>query len=282
MWAPIRTTTIVAGGAYSFGGVVTDPTLPVKNIEADVQTVSAGLAHVFKLFHCTSSVLVVVPYSWAQVSGDVGDVRKEITRAGFSDMRVRWSLLFHGAPAATLPEIKKSPRKTIFGASISAILPTGQFYSDKLINLGTNRYSFKPELAVTHPFGKRWLVDVYSGIWFFTDNTSFYPGSSKRSQKPMGAFQGHLSYNIKPLFWVAFNATFYTGGTSTINDEINDDRQANSRVGITVALPVGKRNSLKFSVSRGAIVRIGQNFTTFAVGWTTSWIGKKSLQVTND
>jgi len=273
---PIHATTLVTGFSYSFGGVVTDPTLPVQNIEAHVQTPSIGIAHSFSLFKLTSQALVALPYSWAQVSGDVANQAESITRSGFSDTRLRLSVLVHGAPAATLSEVMKAPRKTVVGVSLSMIVPTGQFFSDKLINLGTNRFSFKPEVALSHPFSKRWLIDVYAGAWFFTKNRSFYPGNSVRTQEPMGTFQAHLSYNIKALLWVAFDATYYVGGQSSVNDIYNDDRQSNSRLGATAVLPVGKRNSLKFSFSRGAIVRIGQNFTTFSIGWQTTWIGKNN------
>lgn len=63
------------------------------------------------------------------------------------------------------------------------------------------------------------------------------------------------------------------GGKSSINDVYKDDRVANARIGLTAVAPVGKRNSLRFSASRGAVVRIGQNFTTFSIGWQRSWFG---------
>ncbi len=271
---PVNTTTLITGFSYSYGGVVTDPTLPVQNIEADVQTPSIGVAHSFSLFKLTSQAMVALPYSWAQVSGDVGGQAERITRSGFSDMRMRLSVLVLGAPAVTLTEFMKAPRKTVVGISLNMIAPTGQFFSDKLINLGTNRFSFKPEAALSHPFSNHWLIDVYAGVWFFTKNNSFYPGNAVRTQEPMGTFQAHISYTIKPMMWVALDATYYTGGKSSINDTYNDDRQSNSRIGATAVLPVSKRSSVKLSFSRGAIVRVGQNFTTFSVGWQMTWFGK--------
>lgn len=268
---PVNFTTLIAGFSYSSGGVVTDATLPVKNVQATVQTPSVGIAHSFSLFNLTSQALVAVPYSWAQVSGDVGNQAERITRSGFSDMRLRLSVLVLGAPAATLPDLAKAPRKTIIGLSLNMVLPTGQFFSDKLINLGTHRFSFRPEIALSQPLGKRWLIDFYSGVWFFTDNKSFYPGDAVRAQQPMGAFQAHLSYNIKTLMWVALDATYYVGGTSSVDNKYNDDRQDNSRIGATAVVPVGKQNSIKLSFSTGAIVRAGQDFSTFSIGWQTSW-----------
>lgn len=270
---PVKSTTMITGFAYSHGGVVTDATLPVQNIKANVQTASVGVAHAFNLFGLSSQALIAAPYSWAQVSGELNEQDSSITRAGLGDIRMRLSVLFVGAPAATLAEMRKAPsRRTILGASLNIIAPTGQFFSDKLINIGTNRWSFRPEVALSQPVSKRWMLDIYAGVWLFTNNASFYPGTSLRKQDPMTTFQTHISYNINPLMWVAFDATFYTGGSSSVNGIYKDDRQSNARLGITAVVPVGKLSSLKFSANTGAVVRVGQDFTTYSIGWQHSWI----------
>jgi hypothetical protein len=186
-------------------------------------------------------------------------------------MRVRLSVLVRGAPAANLLEMAKAPRRTILGASLTVVAPTGQFFPDKLINLGTNRWSLKPEFAVSRPIGDRWLLDAYAALWVFTSNNSFYPGTFVRTQSPIGAFQAHLSYTLRPLAWAAFDATYYVGGRTTIEGVENDDRQSNSRIGATLVLPVGRRHSVKLAVSRGAIIRYGANFSTVSVGWQAGW-----------
>jgi hypothetical protein len=270
---PTRTTTLITGISYSRGGVVTDPTLPFTNVKADVLAGTAGVLQSFNFFGLSSSVLAVIPYSWAQASGDVGEQRSSVTRTGLADMRLRWSVLLLGGKAATIAELRNAPRKTILGFSVNIIAPTGEFFPDKLVNLGTNRWSFRPELAISQPISKRWLLDAYAGVWLFTDNKTFYPGNAIRQQDPMGAFQMHVSYNIKPTLWVAFNSTFYTGGQSTINSTVKDDRQSNVRLGLTAVVPTGKMSSLKLAVSKGAVIRIGQDFTTFNLGWQRTWIG---------
>ncbi len=270
--APVNATTMIPGFVYSHGDVVTDATLPIDNIKANVAVTTLAVAHTFSLFGLSSQALIVAPYSWAKVTGDVGDQSQQINRSGFGDMRLRFSVLLHGAPAATLAQLRKAPPKTIIGASLSIIAPTGQFYPDKLINIGTHRWSFKPELAISQPVGKNWLLDFYAGIWLFTSNASFYPGSSMRRQDPLGALQAHFSYNVKPGMWVAFDATFYNGGSSSIEGVYKDDRQSNTRFGFTALLPTGRSSSLKFSASKGVVVRIGQDFTSYAIGWQHSWI----------
>jgi hypothetical protein len=280
---PVNVTVIVAGFSYSDGGIVTDATLPVEDLNAKIGAPSLAVVRSFGLLRRTAQVSVALPYAWGEATAIVAGEPKSTTRSGLSDMRLRFSWLLIGAPAATIGEIAKAPRKTILGFSLGITAPTGQYFPDKLINLGTSRWAFKTELALSQPVGKRWLIDFYSGIWLFTKNDSYYPGSSVRTQNPLGSFQGHISYNIQPLMWVALDCTFYTGGNSSIDGVENDDRQSNSRIGGTMVLPVGKRNSLKFAFSTGAIVRSGADFTTLSVGWQTTFFGKagKTIPQTN-
>ena len=274
VWAPVKANFIVTGFAFSQGGVVTDPTLPVENLKASVQTPSLGYGHTFNLLGKTAQAFAALPYSWAQASADVNGQRESLSRAGLSDMRLRLSVLLLGAPATTREHFANVKHKTILAMSLNVVAPTGQYFSDKLINLGTNRWSFRPELALSHPMGKHWLMDIYTGLWLFTNNNHFYTGDAVRSQAPMGTIQAHLSYSIKLKMWVALDATFYTGGQSSVNDVGKDDRQSNSRIGATLVMNMWKKNSFKFAVSRGAIVRFGANFTTVSIGWQRSWFGK--------
>jgi hypothetical protein len=273
---PVNATFLSVGYGYSKGGVVTDESLPVQNIDATINTISLGIAHSFSLLGQTAQVSGTLPYSSGEVTGSVGGTDQRITRTGIGDMRMRMSVLFHGAPAATAAELAKAPRRTILGASLSILAPTGQYFSDKLINLGTHRWSFKPELALSQPIRNRWLLDAYVALLLFTDNASYYPGSSVRKQDPMGAFQMHISYTIRPGFWGAVNFTYYTGGESTVDGVAMNDLQSNARIGSTLVLPVDKkqRHSVRLAASTGAVVTRGANFTTVSVGWQTFFLGK--------
>jgi hypothetical protein len=272
---PVNVTVVVAGFGYLQGGIVTDATLPLEDLQAEIGSPSVAVVHSFSLFGKTAQASAALPFAWGDASAIIAGTRQSTSRSGFSDMRFKFSWLLVGAPAATIGEIIKAPRKTILGTSLSVVTPTGQYFPEKLINLGTSRWAIKPELAVSQPIGKRWLFDFYSGIWLFTKNDSFYPGSSVRTQDPLGAFQGHISYNIQPLLWVALDFTYYTGGQSTVDGVEMNDRQSNSRVGATLVLPVGKRHSVKFAYSTGAIIRSGADFTSVSAGWQTTFLGKQ-------
>ena len=269
---PVNATFLILGLGVSQGAVVSDPTLPIQDIDAKVATPSVGLARSLSLFGRTAQAFGAMPYSWADVSGKVFEEARSVSRAGLSDMQFRFSVLVRGAPAVSAGEFARAPRRTILGTSLTVIAPTGEFLTGKLINLGTNRWSFKPEFAVSQPIRARWLLDAYGAVWFFTANDSFYPGTAKKTQAPIGAFQGHISYNIRPRVWAAFDATYYVGGRTTVQGLEGNDLLSNSRAGGTLVLPIGKRHSVKLAVSRGAIIRYGANFTTYSIGWQTGWV----------
>jgi hypothetical protein len=269
---PVNGTFLVWGLGVSHGGVVTDAASPITDLQATVTTPSLGVARSFSLFGRTAQGFAAVPFSWADVSGKVLGDAKTTYRAGLSDMRLRLSVLVRGAPASTVAQVAKAPPRTILGTSVTVVAPTGEFYADKLINLGSNRWSIKPEFAVSRPFGDRWLLDAYAAVWFFTANDSFFPGTLTKTQDPIGSFQAHLSYNFRRRLWAAFDATYYVGGRTTVEGVEKGDLQSNSRVGATLSMPVGRTHSIKLAVSKGAIVRLGADFTSLSFGWQTAWV----------
>jgi hypothetical protein len=269
---PINSTVAVAGLSFSKGGVLTDPAAAVQNIEADVTTTTLGVVRTFALCGKTAQALAVFPYTWGDVTGNVFEEAARTTRSGAPDMRFRLAVLLAGAPAMRLEQFVKSPRKPIVGASVTVVAPTGQYYPAKMINLGTNRWSVKPEVALSVPLGPRWMADVYAGLWLFTDNGAYYPGTATRAQDPIGALQAHISYSLSPRAWVAFDSTWYAGGRATVNGVAGGPRQSNTRIGATLLVPVGKRHAVKVAWSTGAIVRSGADFDTVSVGWTTGWV----------
>ncbi len=104
-----------------------------------------------------------------------------------------------------------------------------------------------------------------------TANDEFYPGESLRTQQPIVAFQAHVSYTARPRLWIAADGTWYSGGRTTVDGVEKNDLQRNSRLGVTMSLPIGQRQSLKISANTGASTRIGADFKTIAAAWQLSW-----------
>lgn len=264
---PIDLTFAGLGFGYSYGNVLLDPSLPLKDLDANVQSPLIFAGHTMDLFGFTSQIFAALPYAWAQVSANYKGSNESRTRSGLGDMRMRISILLLGARPVKVKEFAKKTPEFILGTSLMIYAPTGQYFPDKLINLGTNRWSFNPEIGISYPFYKRWFIDLYAGVWFFTNNKSFFPGNSVRKQNPLGSFQIDLSYNFSPAMWAAIDVTYYTGGQSSVNGLNDNDNQNNVRVGATFNLPINKRHALKFAYSTGAIIRFGADFSTISAAW---------------
>ena len=272
--APVGARFLVIGTAYSYGNVLLDPSVPITDVNAKIGLTAPGYLETFRFFGRTASVAMVLPYAWGKMSGQVGeDVnRRTVTRSGFGDLRMRFSVNLLGNRALTLQEFARRRPETTLGMTLSVVAPTGQYDPSLLINVGTNRWAFKPEFGLSHPMGK-WVLDLATAVWLFTDNTNFY-GGQLRTQAPLWATQAHVSYSFRPGLWLAYDWTYYAGGRTTVNGVVKDDRQGNSRVGLTLAVPFAKAYSLKFSWSTGVVTRVGGKFTVFAVAFQYRWFSR--------
>ncbi len=267
---PVGMNFAIAGYAYSEGGVVTDPSVPLE--DANIQVHTAVLAYVrsFGLFGKSSKVDVVLPYSWASGDALFAGQPRERQVEGFGDPRFRFSFNFWGAPALTLDELREHKPGLVVGASVQVLAPLGQYDNDKLVNIGANRWAVKNELGASKAFGK-FSVELSLGATVFTDNDEFL--GQTREQDPIYSAQGHLVYQFRPGIWLAADAVYYTGGRTTLDGVRGNDLQENTRVGLTLALPVSKRHSIKFYAGTGVIVRTGSNFDTVGIAWQTRWGG---------
>jgi hypothetical protein len=194
----------------------------------------------------------------------------EASRSGFGDTKLRASLNLLGNPAQSPAEFAKRKPTTTVGVSLSVSAPTGVYYPARLINVGTNRWAIKPEIGVSHPVG-HWTLEGAAGVWLFEDNNEFF-GGRRREQDPMTSVQAHVSYTFRPRLWLSLDATFYDGGESTVDGIEKDDRQSNSRYGLTLSLPVARGQSLKLYWNDGATTRIGSDFSTYGAAWQFTFI----------
>jgi hypothetical protein len=244
----------------------------VQNVQAEINALALGYGRTFGLAGRSANFAVVLPYVRAVASGDIGEDRRTATRDGWGDAKLRLGMNLIGGPALSPREFTQREPRTTLGFSLTVNVPNGQYDRDRLVNIGTNRWAAKTEFGLVHPVGK-WFLEAYAGAWFFDDNHEFR-GAHTRSQDPLTGMQAHVSYTFRPRLWLAFDATFYNGGRTTLDGVANADRQSNSRGGFTFSLPVGQKYSLKASWSRGATTRIGSNFTTFGLGLQYAWLSQ--------
>jgi hypothetical protein len=268
---PVGLNFLIAGYAYQEGGVVTDPGLPLDDAEIEVHSAVLGYARSFGFLGRSAKVDVIVPYSWVDGSARVQGTRENRIVRGFNDPRLRVSYNFYGAPALALPAFFDYQQDLIIGASFQMTVPLGQYDEEKLVNIGTNRWSFKPELGVSKAFGPLTL-EVAPSVTLYTDNDDFFGGRT-RKQDPRGAVQGHVIYHFGQPLWAALDATYYWGGRTSVDGTENDDAQSNARIGITLALSVTRYHSIKLYGSKAVATKVGGDFDLVGAALQYRWGG---------
>lgn len=267
--SPIGLNFLIAGYDYQSGNVLVDPSLPITNVKATVDGAFLAYGHVIDCWGQSGSFGLVVPYAWASASGELLEQAKTVDRTGLSDLTMRLSVNLYGAPALSLKQYSGYHQDLIVGVSLYVTAPSGQYDAAKLVNIGTNRWSFKPELGVSKRMGA-WTVEGEAGVTFFTDNDEFF-GNHVRSQDPLYQVQGHAIYNVNPKLWLALDGTYYTGGRTSLNGVLDNDLQSNSRWGGTAAYSVSRQDSIKFYFSSGLSARTGTEFRIYGIAWQYRW-----------
>jgi hypothetical protein len=270
--APVGVHAVLGVYSRSEGSVLLDPTLPVEDVTATINGTALGYFQSFGFIGRFANIGLSVPYAWGSMQGLVEGEFTRITRSGLGDPRLRFAFNLTGAPALKPADFAKYRQTTNLGLGLSLSAPFGQYDPNKLINLGTNRWAFKPELGLSHLRG-RWLVEAAAGVWFFGANNRFL-GESRREQDPVLSLQGHVIYNLPKRMWLGFNANFFTGGaTKTDGVESSSPALRNSRFGATFSIPIYRRHSFKVSYDDGVLTRLGGDFSRLSVGYQFVWLG---------
>ena len=268
--SPYGVNFLVVSLGRSIGDVAFDPSLPLEDVTATVNTLGIGYLRSLNVLGRSANVTVSLPVLNGTLEGIAFGEPAKGTRRGQGDPRFRFAINLVGAPAMDLQEFASYEQDTTLGLSLVVVSPGGQYDASRFINLGSNRWAFKPELGLSKRLG-RWYVDLYGGVWLFTANDDFV--GLVREQSPIWATQFHLSYTLRPRLWLAFDANFYSGGRTMVEGVENFDLQRNSRVGATLSMPLDRRQSLKFSYGTGAYTTIGADFHAFAAGYQVLWGG---------
>ncbi len=269
--APAGLNFLLLGYAYQQGDVLLDPSVPVKDLSAEIHSAFLGYVRSLNVWGKSGKIDVLVPYAWLSATGTVQEEGRSRYVSGFSDPSLRFSVNLYGAPSLSLEEFKSYRQDTILGVSLLVTMPFGQYDSDKLINIGTNRWSFKPEIGISQALG-RWTLEAAAGVTLFTENHNFL-GDKTREEDPIYSLQGHLIYNFPRGIWAALNATYYTGGRTSIDGVKGDDQLDSWRLGATLSLPIDLNNSIKLYASSGVYTRRQGNFDLVGIAWQYRWGG---------
>ncbi len=269
--APVGLNALVVGYGYSAGNFLVDSTLPIEGAKAEVHSITLGFVRSLDFFGKSAKVDVVLPVSWGTFEGVVAGEFRTRSPSGLADPRFRLAVNLIGAPALSPREHGGYRQKTIVAVSAQIAAPLGQYDPDRLINLGANRWSFRPELGVSNARG-RWYFEMAAGAWLFTENDDYFGGSSL-TQDPLVFVKGAVIYSFTRGVWLALNCGYATGGETRVDGGSAATLQRNSRLGLTFSYPFSQANSMKVVWTSGLTTRVGADFDSVSVLYQYTWTG---------
>ena len=146
---PVGINFLLMGYSDLHGNVTANPSVPLQDAKLDIKTVVFAYARSLDIWGRSGKFDIVVPEAKLTGSALFAGEPKERNVTGLIDPRFRFSVNVYGAPAMSLAEFPSYKQDVIIGTSLAITAPLGQYDANKLVNLGNNRWSFKPELGIS-------------------------------------------------------------------------------------------------------------------------------------
>jgi hypothetical protein len=268
---PNGTDVLVVGYQHSTGDIVIDASLPITGVDSEIDFLQLSYQRTFSLSGRTATVQLNVPFADGSTEGFVDGEPRQRDTTGIGDASMRFAINLKGAPTmdgAAFQKLRANP-ETIVGASLVIVAPTGDYEKDKLLNVGTNRWSVKPAVGAIWPLNPRLLLEFELGVWFFGDNDDFL--GETRKQDPVMTAEVHLVKRIRPGFWASLDGNYYAGGRTDIEGISQANLQRNSRFGATVVFPINGRHAVRGSFSTGLVTKSGGDYDIVSLSYLYAW-----------
>jgi hypothetical protein len=266
---PVGSNFALAGYGFASGNLLLDPAVPIEGLNSNLHTFVGAYIRSIDVFGLAGKVDAVLPFALGDWTGEFGGQDSSRSIDGFGDPRVRMSVNFVGSPALGKDSWADWEQRTIVGASLQLVMPLGQYDPSRLINLGSNRWTFRPQVGLSHAMGL-WILEGAVAAWLFTDNQDFF-GGLELEQRPLFTFKSHLIRSLSGGWWLSLGAGYGTGGRTLVEGIERDTHISTFRFSGTLAAPLGRGHTLKLVLTSGVRQERGPDFDAVAITYQYLW-----------
>src|SRR5262252_877652 len=238
---PVGTNQLELAYAYVHANTSIDTSLIITGAQLNLNQGTVDYTRYFGFLHRLMWVEAGVPV--AGLAGSVSGTNIQGSVTGAGDSSYSLAMLLKGGPALSVAQFEHYEPTTTLGASLTITAPTGLYNPNKILNLGSDRWSFKPEIALSHPFGseEKWQLDAYANAYFYTDNTSYH-GREILRQEPLAGLEGHISYSFNDRLWVSLDTRYSFRGATFVDGADQNNAQQNVIFGSEMNMSIDSRH----------------------------------------
>ena len=267
---PVGVSQLELSYTYVHSNASVDPSLAIAGANLNLNQGTVGYTYYFGVLHRLAWVEAAVPL--AGLEGSVAGTNAHGSIFGTGDSNYQFAMLLKVGPALSIEHFASYKPATSLGLSFTITAPTGLYDSNKILNLGSNRWSFKPEIALSHPFGpdQKWELDAYGDASFYTDNTSYH-GRQIFRQEALPALEGHLSYSFNESIWASLDTRYSFRANTSVGGVSQDNAQQNFVLGNELNISLNPQNSLTFVFAKAIVHQNGPTATGFSIKYDYTW-----------
>ncbi len=147
---------------------------------------------------------------------------------GFGDPSVQLTLNLVGAPAIrTIYDVTKYEPKAVLDISVMGAFPIGEYDSNKVVNLGLNRWWGRLALPFTYHFGPyvpgyRTSLEIVPSVLFLGSNGDFL--GRTLDNDPLYQLEAHVTRDVFARFFASVDFLYRHGALSEIDGmEVAED-----------------------------------------------------------
>ena len=267
---PVGVNTLEVDYGYGHANASLDPSLVVSGASFHLNQGTIVYTRYFGLLGRAAWVEPSLPI--AGLSGSISGTNISGSVTGTGDSSYMAGVVLKGGPALSPAEFESFKPVSTVGVSLTMTAPTGQYDRNRLLNLGSDRWAFKPEIGYSVPFGReqRWTFDTHANAYFYTDNRT-YRGAEILGQDPLIGFEWHLSHDFNDSVWASLDTRYSFRGTTFLDGVNQNDSQQNFVLGAEVNVAMNARNSLVLVLGKAFVHQNGPSISAVAVRYAYSW-----------
>lgn len=268
---PLGTHVIGLGYIYQSGDILFDPALQAEDVKLDMHAFASVYVQPLKLGNKLGRLDVTLPYVIARWKGLLSGVPTEKKRYGIADPILRFSVNLIGPNAMNAQDMmvyyKNNPKNTMLGVSLAVTLPLGIYDDNRLLNIGQNRFVFRPQIGMVHNWGL-WSFEFSSSVFVFTNNNQFFNNQTKK-QKPVFAAQTHLIKRFSNRMWTSVSVACGLGGESVVEGDELGDQHGDLLYSASFGTQLSKTQGVKLVYMRWETLRdVGSKTNSLGLSWT--------------
>lgn len=204
-----------------------------NNFDTDINVAVLGYNRIFDL--SGHSMILTGVLSAGKVSGML--LGKNIRSSkGLGDLYLQGVVNLFGSPALSATGFENYKQDTVLSLLVGVTAPTGDYESDRALNMGVNRWNLRVGLPFVQTIGD-WTpgsittLEILPSVWFFGDNDNTF--GSKLSQDSMYTLEAHITQDITTALFVSLDYFIQKVGDSTLNGVDNGVSHTSDTLGLT-------------------------------------------------